>query len=74
MTIQRHQEIPQKIYDIPAPRRSVAKSFVTVSGTVSLSAAVDKYVYHPEEEIHIAASVDNKSNRDIKKLKVMIIT
>ena len=72
MIIHRHQEIPRILYNEPAPKNSATKTFLTTSGSVTIAGTVNKNVYLPGEDIHVSCNVHNKSNREIKKLKVNI--
>lgn len=73
LVIRRLMECPIHVFDYPPPDGNITKSFLTCSGSVSITASLTSPVYYPEEDIPINVSIKNHTSRDIKRLKVKII-
>ncbi|KAF2350898.1 Arrestin C-terminal-like domain [Trinorchestia longiramus] len=71
--IERVQSFPASELSMPAPQGTITRNFLTCSGTVTLTVALHKPVYRPEEDISISIRVANKTTKDVKKLKVKVI-
>ncbi|KAG7175523.1 Arrestin-like 7 [Homarus americanus] len=73
LTVRRLMECPARLFDAPAPRGNITKTFLTCSGSVTLEASLTSNVYFPEEEIPVQVTIKNNTTRELKKLKVKIV-
>ncbi|XP_013778104.1 phosrestin-1-like [Limulus polyphemus] len=63
----------QSFNSLAPPSASLCKTFILSQGKLVLDVILDRDVYHHGDIMHVHVTIDNNSNKTVKKIKVYVI-